>query len=64
MAEALTGTQIRRVDLLPFHRLGSSKYKVLGKEYRYALIPPVRPEQLEPLAAVFERAGFRTAAGG
>lgn len=64
MAEVLAGSGIKRVDLLPFHRLGSSKYKALGKKYQYAKVPPVRPEHLKPLIAVFERAGFQTAAGG
>jgi len=32
-----------RVDLLPYHRLGVSKYRMLGREYRLdGLEPPTR----------------------
>lgn len=64
MAEALGGTGIKTVDLLPFHRMGSGKYRTLGKEYLYAHTPPMEPGQLESLLAVFKSRGFRAAKGG
>lgn len=64
MADALAGISIKRVDLLPFHRLGSAKYKELGLSYAYARVPGMEPEKLLPLLAIFESAGFRAAVGG
>ena len=43
---------IRRVELLPFHRLGSGKYETLGLEYPYRHTPPLTKEVL---AAIIDR---------
>lgn len=64
MAEVLSGIRIKRIDLLPFHRLGSSKYTALGKEYQYAHTLPLAPEQLEPLLVILRQKGFEVAIGG
>ncbi len=64
MAEVLSGTGIRRVDLLPFHRMGSGKYRALGKEYLYTHTLPIEPKQLEPLLDVFRMQGFCAVGGG
>ena len=64
MAEVLAGIAVKRVDLLPFHRLGSSKYTALGKTYAYRNTPTMSPEQLEPLLEIFHKRGFKAAKGG
>ena len=35
ICKALKEIGITKVDLLPFHRMGSGKYEALGKEYKY-----------------------------
>lgn len=59
MADVLAGIEMKRVDLLPFHRLGSSKYTMLGKTYKYTNTPTMMPEQVEPLLTVFHRKGLK-----
>ncbi len=64
MTRVLAGIEIKRVDLLPFHRLGSSKYTALGKNYQYKDIATMRPEQMKDLLAIFRENGFEVAVGG
>ncbi len=49
----LTGFGIRRVDLLPFHRLGTPKYKALGLDYAYADTPSMTKGEAEKIAAAY-----------
>ena len=42
-----------RVDLLPFHRLGVSKYEALGREYAYRNTEPLTKAQTEKIADRF-----------
>lgn len=44
---------IRRVWLLPFHRLGSGKYETLGLEYPYRHTPPLAKEALAEITGRF-----------
>ncbi len=43
------------INLLPFHRLGASKYEQLGMTYTYAEQPAVAQETLESLATVYRQ---------
>jgi pyruvate formate lyase activating enzyme len=45
----------REINLLPFHRLGASKYEQLGMTYAYAEQPAVAQDTLESLAAVYRQ---------
>jgi len=58
MVRGLSGIAVKRVDLLPFHRMGSSKYTKLGLTYQYKDIPPLTSEHLEPLIRCFQENGF------
>jgi pyruvate formate lyase activating enzyme len=42
--------QIERVDLLPYHSLGSHKWKLLGLEYQLNEVEPPSPHYLQELA--------------
>ena len=53
-AEVLKGIGAEKVQLLPFHRLGTAKYKALAKEYFYAETKPVTQEKAIELLRVFE----------
>ena len=54
-ASFLSEIGLSEINLLPFHRLGASKYEQLGMTYAYAEQPAVAPEALEPLAAVYRQ---------
>ena len=43
------------INLLPFHRLGASKYEQLGMTYAYAEQPAVTQETLESLGSVYRQ---------
>jgi pyruvate formate lyase activating enzyme len=43
------------INLLPFHRLGASKYEQLGMTYAYEEQPALAQATLEPLAAVYRQ---------
>ncbi len=64
MAEALSQTSVAKVSLLPFHRLGSSKYTALGMDYKYKNIPSMTTKEIEPLFTVFREKGFDVTIGG
>ena len=46
---------LKTVDLLPFHRLGSAKYKAMGLEYVYADVKPQDKAQIEGIRAQFAK---------
>jgi pyruvate formate lyase activating enzyme len=52
------------VDLLPYHRLGKTKYERLGARYELDSIEPPSRERMETLRVRFERAGFKVSIGG
>lgn len=46
------------INLLPFHRLGVSKYEQLGLRYEFQETPAVMVTDLEPLAEVYRQSGL------
>lgn len=48
----------REINLLPFHRLGTSKYEQLGMSYEYAEQGGMAQESLESLALVYRQRGI------
>ena len=42
-------------DLLPFHRLGSSKYEYMGLEYAYKNVAPPDAAEIEKIRKIYER---------
>ena len=61
-----TGTleTIQGVDLLPFHRIGSEKYRRLGMTDLTAETLPPGPERVAAIQTRFESAGFAVSIGG
>jgi pyruvate formate lyase activating enzyme len=55
MCEQLAAAGVTEVDLLPFHRLGSSKYQAMGKTYAYRDTPPSPKEEIDRVAAIYRR---------
>ncbi len=50
--------------LLPYHRLGSDKYRGLGRNYSMKEIEPPSKERMEYLLSVAEECGIRAQIGG
>ena len=50
----LKKTGARRVDLLPFHRLGSSKYEAMGLTYGYKDTPPPGEDEIEKIKNIYD----------
>lgn len=57
-AEFLTELDHREINLLPFHRLGTSKYEQLGMTYEYAEQAAPGQESLASLASIYRQQGI------
>lgn len=62
-AAFVAGLGLKEVNLLPFHRLGLSKYEQLGLSYEYAQVPTPSAEALRSCQRIFEDAGLRCYVG-
>ena len=58
IADRAAGLGIGRIDLLPYHRLGSSKYAALGREDVARDLVPPSAGRLEALRRTMERPGL------
>lgn len=54
---------LQEVNLLPFHRLGHSKYEQLGLNYEYAQAPSPSREIMRSHQHIFEAAGLQCYVG-
>ena len=64
MISFLAGLGLRRIDLLPYHKIAQDKYHRLQLEYRLEGVEPPSEARMQELAACFERAGFAVRIGG
>lgn len=55
MCECLRKAGVKKVGLLPFHRLGSGKYAALGREYAYRSCPPMTVKEAESAAKIYKK---------
>jgi len=55
--------KLKEVNLLPFHRLGHSKYEQLGLNYEYAQVPTPSREVLGSYQRIFGTAGLQCYVG-
>ena len=55
--------KLKEVNLLPFHRLGHSKYEQLGLNYEYAEVPTPSSEVLWSYQRIFETVGLQCYVG-
>jgi len=58
-AALLTSLGIDRVQLLPFHQLGETKYHLLGREYAYAGKAQLHREELQEYSMIFKQYGVQ-----
>jgi pyruvate formate lyase activating enzyme len=64
VTEGQQGGDIRRIDLLPYHRIGSSKYRTFGLEYRMKDVEQPSAERMNELKEFFAGTGIRVKIGG
>lgn len=57
-ARILLDAKVNRVDLLPFHRMGTGKYHALGLAYAYDGVKPPESVRMEELADIMKRCGL------
>lgn len=58
------GFKINRVDLLPYHKIGSSKYGRFGIDYKMNGVEQPSHSRMKELKAFFSEAGFKVKIGG
>ncbi len=54
ICERLCDIGVDSVELLPFHRLGSSKYEAMGLDYAYKNQLPIPKEELNNIEAIYK----------
>jgi pyruvate formate lyase activating enzyme len=54
----------RKMDFIPYHRLGENKYKMLGRSYLFEGVPSVRDEELTFYMQYAKTKGFQVSLGG
>ncbi|MBN2543300.1 glycyl-radical enzyme activating protein [bacterium] len=62
-AEFISKAKLKEVNLLPFHRLGQSKYQQLGLEYEFANASPPSGDEMSKYQGIFENAGLKCYVG-
>src|SRR5450830_631914 len=55
---------LRDIDLLPYHRIGTDKYRRLGRPYELAELQPPSAEAMENIRRAFADAGIEASMGG
>lgn len=55
---------LQEIHLLPFHQYGEAKYQLLGREYAMRDVAPPTEQELAPLQAMAQQAGYRVVIGG
>lgn len=56
--ELLKAHEVTKVELLPFHQFGKSKYKFLNRTYEFDGVPQLSSNDLTPYAAVIDSFGI------
>lgn len=64
LVSSLSGGCSRRIDILPYHKIGADKYRRLGRTYALAEKSAPPAELTRSVAERFERFGLKTRIGG
>jgi len=64
IADQVVSLGIRELHLLPYHRLGQNKYRLLGRQYGFAGNTKVQDDTMETLRAGAASAGLSVRIGG
>jgi len=57
-------SSVIRINLLPFHKIGASKYKRFNLPYRMSGIEPPEREKMNRIKELFEKTGIKVKIGG
>jgi pyruvate formate lyase activating enzyme len=57
-------SSLQRINLLPFHRIGSSKYKRFNIPYKLERVKPPSKERMQELKEFFQQTGIKVKIGG
>jgi pyruvate formate lyase activating enzyme len=52
------GEKARRIELMPYHRMGESKYRALDRPYTLDGLPPADTARVEEVKQAFEEQGI------
>jgi pyruvate formate lyase activating enzyme len=63
-AEFVGSTDAYGVNVLPFHKLGASKYEQLGRDYEYKDTTPPDVQKMEHIRGIFEERSIKCWIGG
>jgi pyruvate formate lyase activating enzyme len=64
LGDFLSRLGLKRIDLLPYHRIGSDKYRRLGRSYEREKVKPPTAEHMQAIAARLTAANFAVRIGG
>jgi pyruvate formate lyase activating enzyme len=64
MVAMMNRVGLRGIDLLPYHRIGTDKYRRLGRPYELADLQPPGAEAMENIRRMFADAGIEASVGG
>lgn len=64
MIDFLSEIEVWQVNLLPYHKIGKSKYERIGKVYEGEHYKAPSESKLEEIQQIFTQAGHRTVVGG
>jgi pyruvate formate lyase activating enzyme len=57
-------SRVKKISLLPFHKIGASKYKRFNLPYRMSGIEPPDREKMNRIKELFEETGIKVKIGG
>lgn len=60
IADLMTRLNLNEIDILPYHRLGSEKYKNLGRNYDLAALLPPERETMQEAKDYFIKRGIKS----
>ena len=55
---------VKKINLFPFHKIGSSKYKRFNIPYRMDGVEPPTAERMKKLKEFFQETGIKVKIGG
>ena len=58
------GSNLQRIELLPYHKFGIQTYRQLGREYKLKEVEPPSDEHMERLKKLIESCGIKAQIGG
>ena len=58
------GENLKRIELLPYHKFGTQTYSRLGLEYKLTDVEPPSEGQMKRLKEIVESRGVRAQIGG